>query len=163
MSTFVNAVCATIVLISLLLLSNSMSHRRHRHTLTLIAVINWPLWDFDWEKKNLYTISGEVELENLPLRKDALRNLGLPLQALRGTVGRIKLQIPVRQFRTAPWCILIENVYVVIGPVNLDEVRFCDEDTLIKHKMTHIDASFSGMPTQKNRPNWTISYRDWTI
>ncbi len=66
--------------------------------------------------------SGEVELENLPLRRDALRNLGLPLQALSGTVGKIKLQIPVRQFRTAPWCILIENVYVVVGPVNLDEV-----------------------------------------
>lgn len=65
---------------------------------------------------------GEVELENLPLRKDALRNLGLPLQALKGTVGRIKLQIPVRQFRTAPWCIIVENVYVVIGPINLDEV-----------------------------------------
>lgn len=67
--------------------------------------------------------SGEVELENLPLRKDALRNLGLPLQALKGTVGRIKLQIPVRQFRTAPWCIIVENVYVVIGPINLDEVN----------------------------------------
>lgn len=62
-------------------------------------------------------------MENLPLRKDALRNLGLPLQALKGTVGRIKLQIPVRQFRTAPWCIIVENVYVVIGPINLDEVR----------------------------------------
>lgn len=61
-------------------------------------------------------------MENLPLRKDALRNLGLPLQALKGTVGRIKLQIPVRQFRTAPWCIIVENVYVVIGPINLDEV-----------------------------------------
>lgn len=62
-------------------------------------------------------------MENLPLRRDALRNLGLPLQALSGTVGKIKLQIPVRQFRTAPWCILIENVYVVVGPVNLDEVK----------------------------------------
>lgn len=62
-------------------------------------------------------------MENLPLRKDALRNLGLPLQAIKGTVGRIKLQIPVRQFRTAPWCIIVENVYVVIGPINLDEVN----------------------------------------
>lgn len=70
-----------------------------------------------------FHFSGEVELENLPLRRDALRNLGLPLQALSGTVGKIKLQIPVRQFRTAPWCILIENVYVVVGPVNLDEVN----------------------------------------
>lgn len=69
--------------------------------------------------------SGSVELLDLPLRKDALRNLGLPLQALKGTVGRIKLEIPVRQFRTAPWCIIVENVYVVIGPINLDEVTIC--------------------------------------
>lgn len=68
-------------------------------------------------------LSGEVELENLPLRKDALRNLGLPLQAHKGIVGRIKLQIPVRQFRSAPWCITIEDVYIVIGPINLDEVK----------------------------------------
>ncbi|XP_059608662.1 intermembrane lipid transfer protein Vps13D [Phlebotomus argentipes] len=66
-------------------------------------------------------LSGEVELENLPLRRDALRNLGLPLQALSGSVGKIKLQVPVRQFWTAPWCIYIEKVNVVVGPVNLDE------------------------------------------
>lgn len=71
----------------------------------------------------MFIHSGEVELENLPLRRDALRNLGLPLQALNGVVGKIKLQIPVRQFRTAPWCIYIENVFVVIGPINLDDVR----------------------------------------
>lgn len=81
------------------------------------------LWPFSEALTQcLLHILGEVELENLPLRRDALRNLGLPLQALSGTVGKIKLQIPVRQFRTAPWCILIENVYVVVGPVNLDEV-----------------------------------------
>ncbi|GAB0099030.1 hypothetical protein DMENIID0001_148500 [Sergentomyia squamirostris] len=66
-------------------------------------------------------LSGEVELENLPLRRDALRNLGLPLQALSGSVGKIKLQVPVRQFWTAPWCIHIEKVNVVVGPVNLEE------------------------------------------
>uniref|UniRef100_A0A1B0D2C6 Uncharacterized protein n=1 Tax=Phlebotomus papatasi TaxID=29031 RepID=A0A1B0D2C6_PHLPP len=66
-------------------------------------------------------LSGEVELENLPLRRDALRNLGLPLQALSGSVGKIKLQVPVRQFWTAPWCIYIEKVNVVVGPVNLEE------------------------------------------
>lgn len=70
-----------------------------------------------------HLFSGEVELENLPLRKDALRNLGLPLQAHKGIVGRIKLQIPVRQFRSAPWCITVEDVYIVIGPTNLDEVK----------------------------------------
>lgn len=66
--------------------------------------------------------AGEVELENLPLKKDALSHFGLPIKAYSGSIGKIKLQIPVRQFRTAPWCINIEKVYIVCGPVNLDEV-----------------------------------------
>lgn len=70
---------------------------------------------------NLY-ILGEVELENLPIRKDALRLLGLPLQVRAGYIGRVRLQIPVRQFRSAPWVILIEQLNVVAGPINLDEV-----------------------------------------
>ncbi|XP_037024186.1 vacuolar protein sorting-associated protein 13D isoform X2 [Bradysia coprophila] len=86
-------------------------------------------------------LSGEVELENLPLRRDALRNLGLPLQALSGTVGKIKLQIPVRQFRTAPWCILIENVYVVVGPVNLDEWDAeAEEQADLDFKLSRLDG-----------------------
>jgi len=63
-----------------------------------------------------------VELENLPLRRDALQSLGLPLEALSGVIGKVKLQVPVRQFRTAPWCIFIENIYIVVGPTNLNEV-----------------------------------------
>lgn len=72
-----------------------------------------------------YFILGEVELENLPLKKDALSHFGLPIKAYSGSIGKIKLQIPVRAFRTAPWCISIEKVYVICGPVNLDEVNFC--------------------------------------
>ncbi|KAJ6645642.1 Vacuolar protein sorting-associated protein 13D [Pseudolycoriella hygida] len=86
-------------------------------------------------------LSGEVELENLPLRRDALRNLGLPLQALSGTVGKIKLQIPVRQFRTAPWCIFIENIYVVVGPVNLDEWDPEEEEQAdLEFKLNRLDG-----------------------
>lgn len=60
-------------------------------------------------------------MENLPIRRDALRGLGLPLQTLSGTIGKVKLQVPIRQLRSAPWCISIEKVYIVIGPYNLDE------------------------------------------
>lgn len=69
-----------------------------------------------------FLFQGEVELENLPLKKDALRHFGLPIKAYSGSIGKIKLQIPVRQFRSAPWCISIEDVYIVSGPINLDEV-----------------------------------------
>lgn len=98
----------------------------------------------------LAAFTGEVELENLPLRRDALRNLGLPLQALSGTVGKIKLQIPVRSFRTAPWCIYIENVYVVIGPVNLDEVS-ARAYYLVTILVIVPFINFSGMPMPKSR------------
>jgi vacuolar protein sorting-associated protein 13D len=59
----------------------------------------------------------------LPLKKDALSHFGLPITAHCGSIGKIKLQVPVRAFRTAPWCINIEKVYIVCGPVNLEEVR----------------------------------------
>lgn len=70
----------------------------------------------------IFFLVGEVELENLPLKKDALSHFGLPIKAYSGSIGKIKLQVPVRQFRSAPWCISIEKVYIICGPVNLEEV-----------------------------------------
>lgn len=56
-------------------------------------------------------------------------------------MGKIKLQIPVRQFRTAPWCIHIENVYVVVGPVNLDEWdAAAEEHADLDYKIGRLDA-----------------------
>lgn len=43
------------------------------------------------------------------------------MQAHSGNIGKIKLQIPVRQFRTAPWCIIIERIYGVFGPKDIDD------------------------------------------
>lgn len=67
-------------------------------------------------------VLGKVELENLPLKKDALRHLGLPVEVKAGFIGKVQLQVPVRQIRSAPWLIAIEKLYVVASPVNLDEV-----------------------------------------
>lgn len=69
----------------------------------------------------LVIFKGEVELENVPIRKDALRSFGMPVETMSGTIGRIKLQIPVRQFRSSPWSIVIERVYGVFGPKDLSE------------------------------------------
>lgn len=65
---------------------------------------------------------GKVELENLPLKKDALRHLGLPVEVKAGFIGKVQLHVPVRQIRSAPWIICIERMYLVAAPVNLDEV-----------------------------------------
>nr|XP_018896804.1 PREDICTED: vacuolar protein sorting-associated protein 13D isoform X1 [Bemisia tabaci] len=81
-------------------------------------------------------LRGAVELENLPLKKDALRELGLPVEVRSGFIGKVKLQVPVSQFRSAPWVILIENLYLTVGPILIekwDEVA--QERTMQEWKM----------------------------
>lgn len=63
-----------------------------------------------------------MELENLPLKRDALRHFGLPIQVRAGFIGKVKLQIPIAQIRSAPWVINIEQLCLVTGPVKLTEV-----------------------------------------
>jgi len=70
-----------------------------------------------------------VELENLPLKRDALRHFGLPIQVRAGFIGKVKLQIPIAQIRSAPWVINIEQLCLVTGPVKLTEV--CESKFLV--------------------------------
>lgn len=69
-------------------------------------------------------VTGAVELENLPLRKDALRHVGLPIEVRAGFIGKIRLKVPVSQIRTAPWEISIDQLYLVTGPVRLADVSY---------------------------------------
>lgn len=79
-------------------------------------------------------------MENLPLRRDALRSLGLPLRAVSGTIGKIKLQVPIRNLRSAPWCISIERVYIVIGPYDLNDWDAdAEEQADIDYKVGRLD------------------------
>lgn len=66
--------------------------------------------------------SGSVELENLPLKKGALRQLGLPVHLKHGLIGKIKLKVPVTQLRSAPWIIAVEHLTVVLKPSSIQEV-----------------------------------------
>lgn len=107
-----------------------------------------------------------MELENLPLRGDALRNLGLPLQVLSGSIGKIKLQVPVRSFRTAPWCILIEKVYVVIGPINLNEWDAkTEEQADLDFKLSRLDRVEAQWRAQREvsgeEEYYASSYSGW--
>lgn len=39
-----------------------------------------------------------------------------------GFIGKVQLQIPVRQIRSAPWVIAIEQLYLVASPLPIEEV-----------------------------------------
>lgn len=109
-------------------------------------------------------LTGEVELENLPLKKDALSHFGLPIQAYSGSIGKIKLQVPVRQFRTAPWCINIEKVYIICGPVNLEEVKTSSLCKISSEKLIRYQfVAFSGTTMLRSSLTCTINKRISTI
>ncbi len=57
----------------------------------------------------------------MPLRKDALRFVDPTLVVRKGLVGKIKLRIPVSRLRSEPWSIVMDRVYVVVGPSRHDE------------------------------------------
>ena len=48
-------------------------------------------------------------MHNLPLKKDAFRNLDLPIEIKTGVVGKIRCEIPIRALRSEPWIISVEG------------------------------------------------------
>ncbi|EDV24211.1 uncharacterized protein TRIADDRAFT_57473 [Trichoplax adhaerens] len=87
-------------------------------------------------------LSGAVELENLPLRKDALRKLDLPLAVKSGFLGKLKLKVPLRRSTTSSWEIHIEQLYIVAGPHSEDEPYDAEEEKQIENnrKRQQLDA-----------------------
>uniref|UniRef100_A0A8W7P8Q1 UBA domain-containing protein n=1 Tax=Anopheles coluzzii TaxID=1518534 RepID=A0A8W7P8Q1_ANOCL len=113
-------------------------------------------------------LSGQVELENLPLRKDALRHFGLPLQIVSGTIGKVKLTVPVRAFRTASWCLYIDNVQVTCGPIDLEQDwnAEVEQQTELDLKVASLDRLEAKWRAQRETPvtegsYYASSYSGW--
>ncbi|XP_076064677.1 vacuolar protein sorting 13D isoform X4 [Oratosquilla oratoria] len=101
-----------------------------RSTLTMLeGLATWVLNNYlgkylenlNTDQLSIGLLKGEVELENVPLRKDALRYLEMPVEVKAGFVGKVRLQIPVSRLRSEPWLITFEQLYMVAGPVDLEE------------------------------------------
>ncbi|XP_070615164.1 intermembrane lipid transfer protein VPS13D isoform X2 [Erythrolamprus reginae] len=65
-------------------------------------------------------LKGAVELENLPLKKDALKEL-LPFEVKAGFVGKITLQIPFYRPHIDPWVISVSKLYLIGSPEKEEE------------------------------------------
>ena len=51
-----------------------------------------------------------------------------------GFIGKIRLQIPVRHLKSAPWVISIENLYLVAGPATKTSYNPENEDKHIQDR-----------------------------
>ncbi|XP_073839094.1 vacuolar protein sorting 13D isoform X2 [Musca autumnalis] len=123
------------------------------------------LEDFNPAQLSIALMSGEVELENVPIRRDALRSFGIPVEALSGSIGRIKLQIPVRQFRTSPWSIVIERVYGVFVPKDISEWdNEKEKDAEYAYKIRVLDAKEANWRVDhgcNTESYYSLSYSNW--
>ncbi|KAM7412373.1 hypothetical protein PAMA_022044 [Pampus argenteus] len=73
------------------------------------------------DQLSIALLKGAVELENLPLRKDALREFDLPFEVKAGFIGKITLQIPFYRPHSDPWVISMSQLNLIIGPAQLQE------------------------------------------
>ncbi|XP_035236927.1 vacuolar protein sorting-associated protein 13D isoform X1 [Anguilla anguilla] len=68
------------------------------------------------DQLSIALLKGAVELENLPLRQDALREFDLPFEVKAGFIGKITLQIPFYRPHSDPWVISMSQLNLIIGP-----------------------------------------------
>uniref|UniRef100_A0A3Q3FFG1 Vacuolar protein sorting 13 homolog D n=1 Tax=Labrus bergylta TaxID=56723 RepID=A0A3Q3FFG1_9LABR len=73
------------------------------------------------DQLSIALLKGAVELENLPLRKDALQEFDLPFEVKAGFIGKITLQIPFYRPHSDPWVISMSQLNLIIGPAQLQE------------------------------------------
>lgn len=75
------------------------------------------------ENLNMSLGSGELELEDLHLKPEALDQLELPIRVHAGSLGKLSLSIPWKQLKSKPAIIRLERVFLLAGPKIPKEVR----------------------------------------
>ncbi|KAJ8257579.1 hypothetical protein GJAV_G00187290 [Gymnothorax javanicus] len=79
------------------------------------------------DQLSIALLKGAVELENLPLRHDALREFDLPFEVKAGFIGKITLQIPFYRPHSDPWVISMSQLNLIIGPAQPQDVNEREE------------------------------------
>ncbi|CEF67616.1 Vacuolar protein sorting-associated protein 13D [Strongyloides ratti] len=70
--------------------------------------------DINTDNLSIALLSGQVELENVPLKKSALSKLELPLSLKSGVVGKLTLTIPITSLRSEPWIVKLSDVLILL-------------------------------------------------
>ncbi|XP_072553553.1 intermembrane lipid transfer protein VPS13D isoform X2 [Salminus brasiliensis] len=103
-------------------------------------------------------LKGAVELENLPLRKDALREFDLPFEVKAGFIGKIVLQIPFYRPHSDPWVISMSQLNLIIGPAHpqdYDEAQEKEvERELKKQLLKALEDKWKSECEQKGESYW---------
>ena len=123
------------------------------------------LENLNTDQLSIALLQGEVELKNVPLRRDALRFVDTAIDVRSGLVGRIKLKIPVSRLRSEPWSIVMEKVYIVVGPQKFEDYDEVKEDNLaleIKFAaLEGIESEWRALHDIQKSGSYYPSYSSW--
>lgn len=84
---------------------------------------------------------GDIELNDVQLKKDIFTKLKLPLQLVYGQIGYLRIQIPWRSLSSKPVVVEIRDVWMVVKPktesskwesVETLETSFAKKEELIR-------------------------------
>ncbi|KAM4610547.1 intermembrane lipid transfer protein VPS13D [Polymixia lowei] len=110
------------------------------------------------DQLSIALLKGAVELENLPLRKDALREFDLPFEVKAGFIGKITLQIPFYRPHSDPWVISMSQLNLIIGPARVqeyDEQKEREEEReRKKHLLKALEDKWKSECEQRGESYW---------
>ena len=119
------------------------------------------LENLDTDQLSISLLSGQVELENVPLRKDALRFVEPAIEVKSGIVGHIKLTIPVSRLRSEPWTLLLEKVAIVLGPQKFSQYDEEADDQVLNHAPKYLLKTT--LECVIFRCVWRLSWQLWMV
>ncbi|XP_043974274.1 vacuolar protein sorting-associated protein 13D isoform X2 [Gambusia affinis] len=110
------------------------------------------------DQLSIELLKGAVELENLPLRKDALREFDLPFEVKTGFIGKITLQIPFYRPYSDPWVISMSQLNLIIGPTQPQEFDVEKENEEARERKKHLlktlEDKFKSECEQRGESYW---------
>ncbi|XP_059807841.1 intermembrane lipid transfer protein VPS13D [Hypanus sabinus] len=110
------------------------------------------------DQLSIALMKGAVELENLPLKKDALKELDLPFEVKAGFIGKITLQIPFYRPHVEPWVISISRLHLIGAPIkqsDFDEEAERSQDRKRKCELLNaLEAKWKRDQQQKGESYW---------
>ncbi|CEF67763.1 Vacuolar protein sorting-associated protein 13D [Strongyloides ratti] len=92
------------------------------------------LEDLNTDQLSIALLSGQVELENVPLKKTALSKFDVPVDVKSGIVGKLSVTIPITALRSEPWVIKLNDVFILLGPSERQFLGKDQEEKEIKRK-----------------------------
>ncbi|XP_045402048.1 vacuolar protein sorting-associated protein 13D isoform X3 [Lemur catta] len=103
-------------------------------------------------------LKGAVELENLPLKKDALKELELPFEVKAGFIGKVTLQIPFYRPHVDPWVISISSLHLIGAPEKIQDFNDEKEKLLERERkkvlLQALEEKWKSERQQKGESYW---------